>query len=39
MARGSHTSPQKTGRGKSRKSQNKNFKRLISNNEVLKKFL
>lgn len=35
MARGSHSSPQRTGRGKSKKSQNKNFKRILANNKVL----
>jgi hypothetical protein len=35
MARGSHSSPQRTGRGKSKKSQNKNLKRILANSKVL----
>lgn len=37
MARGSHSSPQRTKKGKSRKSVLKSLKRLISNNEIISK--
>jgi hypothetical protein len=39
MARGSHSSPQRTGRGKQRKSQLKSLKRLHNNSEVLNKLI